>query len=399
MLVRDPEEVEGEGAVLVPSFSNAATVCAAPWGGGLPFSRSALKWRSLDLSAEREGTLRLPRGRQKFPFLGAEHRVVRAGLDGTVRFGQRGGNAPPDLAVLHGDRPAPSSRGGGHIQWAPFSGGPAELGFAPGSLQGGMLGEQSGAGGARRGGAGGGVALWWDDVGRECGWRGCSGGSEFGAVLWTEGPSRGAVWLGWRKVGKHTGSAEVGSPAAQESMLRAAPVGEAVVAPRGTWSFPGSPLPACPAAEGRAWGQTPAGDLPAGGTMADFLSQSPASPAVHAKDAQMAPEGHEMLTARELISAARGGGEEGAPYPQEQETMRVQDGCFVGAWGAWGACSYPCGGGVMSRARRVFPPRGRSAAQCPPREEARACNTDSCGLPGAGDRGSTLCRMFGVGCP
>ena len=138
MLVRDPKEVEGEGAVLVPSFSNAAAACAAPWGGGLPFSRGALKWRSLDLSPGGEGALRLP-GRQKFPFLGTEHRLVRAGLDGTVRFGpggRGGGGGPPDLAVLHGDRPAPSSRGGGRVQWASFSGGPAELGFAPGSLQG-----------------------------------------------------------------------------------------------------------------------------------------------------------------------------------------------------------------------------------------------------------------------
>lgn len=133
--------------------------------------------------------------------------------------------------------------------------------------------------------------------------------------------------------------------------------------------------------------------------MADFLSQSPGFPAAHAEDVQMAPEEHKALTARELISAARGAGEGGAPYPLEQETMRVQDGCFVGDWGAWGACSYPCGGGVTTRTRRVFPPRGRSAAQCPPREEARACNVDGCGLPGAGDRGSTLCRMFGVGCP
>ena len=336
MLVRDPKEVEGEGAVLVPSFSNAAAACAAPWGGGLPFSRGALKWRSLDLSPGGEGALRLP-GRQKFPFLGTEHRLVRAGLDGTVRFGpggRGGGGGPPDLAVLHGDRPAPSSRGGGRVQWASFSGGPAELGFAPGSLQG------WGGGPSRRGAAaGGGVALWWDAVGRECGGRGCSGGREFGAVLWTEGPRRGAAWLGWRKVGKHSGSAEVGSPAAQESMLRAAPARGAAAAPRGTWSFPGRPLPACPAAEGRAWGE--AGDPPpAGGTMEEFLSQGAgAQKAARTGDLPAAPgERKAALTARELIDAARGGGGEGgaAPPPRRRRPCTCRTGASWGPGGPGG---------------------------------------------------------------
>lgn len=137
--------------------------------------------------------------------------------------------------------------------------------------------------------------------------------------------------------------------------------------------------------------------------MEEFLSQGAgAQKAARTGDLPAAPgERKAALTARELIDTARGAGGEGgaAPPLPEEETMHVQDGCFVGAWGAWGACSYPCGGGVTTRTRRVFPPRGRSAAQCPPREEARACNVDSCGLPGAGDRGSTLCRMFGVGCP
>ena len=180
-------------------------------------------------------------------------------------------------------------------------------------------------------------------------------------MLWTEGPRRGAAWLGWRKVGKHSGSAEVGSPAAQESMLRAAPARGVAAAPRGTWSFPGRPLPACPAAEGRAWGE--AGDPPpAGGTMEEFLSQGAgAQKAARTGDLPAAPgERKAALTARELIDAARGGGGEGgpAPPPPEEETMHVQDGCFVGAWGAWGACSYPCGGGVTTRTRRVFPPPG-----------------------------------------
>lgn len=258
------------------------------------------------------------------------------------------------------------------MQWARFSGGAADLGFAPGAPE---LQDWL---------EGGGVAVWWDDVGQECGWAGCGGGSEFGAVLWTRGPRRGAAWFGWRKVGKHMGSAEVGSPAVQESMLRAAPEGGAG-RPAASWTFPQKPLPACPSTGGRALGQGPGGaPYPAaGGTMDEFLLNT------------AAPPSEKALTARELIEAARG-----SDPARQEEVMRVENGCFVGAWNDWGPCSYPCGGGVQSRSRQVFPSRGLSPAQCPKQEESRTCNVEGCNIPGAGGGSeSVMCRMFGVDCP
>jgi len=72
----------------------------------------------------------------------------------------------------------------------------------------------------------------------------------------------------------------------------------------------------------------------------------------------------------------------------------------VGGWSDWGPCSYPCGGGVQSRSRQVFPSRGLSPAQCPKKEESRACNLEGCDIPGAGGGSETvMCRMFGVDCP
>jgi hypothetical protein len=52
--------------------------------------------------------------------------------------------------------------------------------------------------------------------------------------------------------------------------------------------------------------------------------------------------------------------------------------CVVGQWGAFGACSLPCGGGVYSRSRSVAQPAVCGGAACDTLGDTEACNTQCC---------------------
>lgn len=53
--------------------------------------------------------------------------------------------------------------------------------------------------------------------------------------------------------------------------------------------------------------------------------------------------------------------------------------CMFGAWGSWGECSEPCGGGKRSRAKPVFREASYGGKPCPKTPvQIGSCNTQSC---------------------
>ena len=55
--------------------------------------------------------------------------------------------------------------------------------------------------------------------------------------------------------------------------------------------------------------------------------------------------------------------------------------CIVGQWGNWSNCSKDCGGGEQVRTRKVLYPAKFGGKVCPPLENKRVCNTQSCSNP------------------
>jgi len=54
--------------------------------------------------------------------------------------------------------------------------------------------------------------------------------------------------------------------------------------------------------------------------------------------------------------------------------------CQVSGWGAFGACSVSCGGGVRNRTRTVTNPGFNGGAACPSLVDSEACNTQCCAV-------------------
>ena len=55
--------------------------------------------------------------------------------------------------------------------------------------------------------------------------------------------------------------------------------------------------------------------------------------------------------------------------------------CIVGDWEPWGKCSKTCGGGIQTRIRKVKYPAQFGGQKCPPLENKRVCNTQTCSSP------------------
>jgi len=83
---------------------------------------------------------------------------------------------------------------------------------------------------------------------------------------------------------------------------------------------------------------------------------------------------------RTVVSHALSGGY-ACPYLNEKRACNTQAcplDCKVGAWGAWGACSKKCGGGIQSRARQIINYAGHGGVKCGSVKDSQRCNRHSC---------------------
>lgn len=66
-----------------------------------------------------------------------------------------------------------------------------------------------------------------------------------------------------------------------------------------------------------------------------------------------------------------------ADFTQLKMRYKSND-CLVSEWGAWSACSKPCGSGVRSRTRNITQDPRFGGKACPALREEEACNTQGC---------------------
>jgi len=109
------------------------------------------------------------------------------------------------------------------------------------------------------------------------------------------------------------------------------------------------------------------------GTQATVYQLDPATPEVRVD--VVAADGETSSTYQ--LALQRGGGGAG-----------MSDGCEVGEWGEWTACSAPCGGGRRWRERLVT--TSAAAAACPAAVEEETCNAEICSASAAMDANTTF---------
>ena len=68
-----------------------------------------------------------------------------------------------------------------------------------------------------------------------------------------------------------------------------------------------------------------------------------------------------------------------------------------GAWGAWGQCDRPCGGGEQSRSYSVTTASAHGGIPCVAEQwQTRSCNTADCGAPSVSATASGLSSVLGI---